>query len=134
MGPINMHGGHHSPLQTSTANELAIASPIAMAAASFLISCLVVVVVLASGASAQLSSTFYDTSCPNALSTIRTAVNAAVAQEARMGASLLRLHFHDCFVQASRLFISFDHKACMHIALASLLTASLPPILFSVLL
>jgi len=59
----------------------------------------VVVVVLASGASAQLSSTFYDTSCPNALSTIRTAVNAAVAQEARMGASLLRLHFHDCFVQ-----------------------------------
>jgi len=59
----------------------------------------VVVVVLASGASAQLSSTFYDTSCPNALSTIRTAVNAAVAQEPRMGASLLRLHFHDCFVQ-----------------------------------
>jgi len=55
--------------------------------------------VQASGASAQLSSTFYDTSCPNALSTIRTAVNAAVAQEARMGASLLRLHFHDCFVQ-----------------------------------
>ena len=101
MGPINMHGGHHSPLQTSTANELAIASPIAMAAASFLISCLVVVVVLASGASAQLSSTFYDTSCPNALSTIRSAVNAAVAQENRMGASLLRLHFHDCFVQAS---------------------------------
>lgn len=51
--------------------------------------------------SAQLSSTFYDTSCPKALSTIKSAVNAAVAKEARMGASLLRLHFHDCFVQAS---------------------------------
>ncbi|KAG2639032.1 hypothetical protein PVAP13_2NG638900 [Panicum virgatum] len=73
------------------------------ASASFLIIrcfCLVLVVaLLASGASAQLSSTFYDTSCPNALSTIRSAVNAAVAQENRMGASLLRLHFHDCFVQ-----------------------------------
>ena len=95
---------------------------------------LLVLVALASAASAQLSSTFYDTSCPRALATIKSAVNAAVAKEARMGASLLRLHFHDCFVQASRLFISFDHKACMHIALASLLTASLPPILFSVLL
>ncbi|PKU73474.1 cationic peroxidase 1-like [Dendrobium catenatum] len=50
-------------------------------------------------ASAQLSSTFYDTSCPNALSTIKAAVDAAVANEQRMGASLLRLHFHDCFVQ-----------------------------------
>ncbi|KAH7692364.1 Peroxidase protein [Dioscorea alata] len=49
-------------------------------------------------ASAQLSSTFYDKSCPKALSTIQTAVKAAVKKEARMGASLLRLHFHDCFV------------------------------------
>ncbi|KAG0477028.1 hypothetical protein HPP92_013869 [Vanilla planifolia] len=47
---------------------------------------------------AQLSSTFYDTSCPNALSTIKSAVDSAVAKENRMGASLLRLHFHDCFV------------------------------------
>ncbi|KAJ1292408.1 hypothetical protein BS78_02G389100 [Paspalum vaginatum] len=54
---------------------------------------------LAAVASAQLSSTFYDTSCPNALSTIKSAVTAAVNKENRMGASLLRLHFHDCFVQ-----------------------------------
>ncbi|GMY25773.1 cationic peroxidase 1-like [Fagus crenata] len=47
--------------------------------------------------SAQLSSNFYATSCPNALSTIKTAVNSAVSSEKRMGASLLRLHFHDCF-------------------------------------
>ncbi|CAL5061044.1 unnamed protein product [Urochloa decumbens] len=64
-------------------------------------SCLSLLLVLAmsSAASAQLSSTFYDTSCPKALATIKSAVDAAVAQEARMGASLLRLHFHDCFVQ-----------------------------------
>lgn len=52
-------------------------------------------------ASAQLSANFYSTSCPNALSTIRTAVNSAVSSDPRMGASLLRLHFHDCFVNVS---------------------------------
>jgi len=49
---------------------------------------------------AQLSTTFYATTCPKALSTIRTAVLKAVVKEHRMGASLLRLHFHDCFVNA----------------------------------
>ncbi|XP_015698101.1 cationic peroxidase 1-like [Oryza brachyantha] len=48
--------------------------------------------------SAQLSTNFYNKSCPNALSTIQTAVRSAVGKENRMGASLLRLHFHDCFV------------------------------------
>ncbi|XP_043705663.1 cationic peroxidase 1-like [Telopea speciosissima] len=57
-----------------------------------------VFLVLFGMASAQLSSTYYNTSCPNALSTIKSAVNSAVSNERRMGASLLRLHFHDCFV------------------------------------
>ncbi|THF95766.1 hypothetical protein TEA_023916 [Camellia sinensis var. sinensis] len=48
-------------------------------------------------ASAQLSSTYYSSTCSNVLTTIKTAVNSAVSSEARMGASLLRLHFHDCF-------------------------------------
>ncbi|KAH7514723.1 hypothetical protein FEM48_Zijuj11G0120800 [Ziziphus jujuba var. spinosa] len=48
----------------------------------------------------ELSPAFYATSCPRALSTIKSAVRSAVAREARMGASLLRLHFHDCFVNA----------------------------------
>ena len=56
--------------------------------------------------SAQLSSTFYAKSCPNAVSTIKSAVDSAVSSEARMGASLLRLHFHDCFVNASHLSLS----------------------------
>ena len=62
---------------------------------------LLVLVAMASAASAQLSSTFYDTSCPNAMATIKAGVTAAVQNEARMGASLVRLHFHDCFVDAS---------------------------------
>ncbi|GLT45508.1 hypothetical protein SLA2020_193370 [Shorea laevis] len=48
--------------------------------------------------SAQLSSNFYSTTCPRALSIIQSVVNAAVANDSRMGASLLRLQFHDCFV------------------------------------
>jgi len=55
----------------------------------------------ASMVSAQLTANFYDKSCPNALNTIKTAVRSAVAGENRMGASLLRLHFHDCFVNVS---------------------------------
>ncbi|KAM6546649.1 hypothetical protein CsatB_027385 [Cannabis sativa] len=44
------------------------------------------------------SSKFYDKSCPKALSTIRSSITRAVSRERRMAASLIRLHFHDCFV------------------------------------
>ena len=71
-----------------------------MAAASVSVQAIVLLAV-AAVASAQLSATFYDSSCPRALGTIRSAVTAAVNRDPRMGASLLRLHFHDCFVQAS---------------------------------
>jgi len=52
-----------------------------------------------SGASGQLSPTFYATTCPSLESVVRDATYQAVLDEQRMGASLLRLHFHDCFVQ-----------------------------------
>ncbi|KAK9063323.1 hypothetical protein SSX86_017193 [Deinandra increscens subsp. villosa] len=48
--------------------------------------------------SAQLSTNFYSSSCPKLLPTVKSAVQSAISKEARMGASLLRLHFHDCFV------------------------------------
>lgn len=59
-------------------------------------------------ASAQLSSNFYSSSCPNALSIVKSAVKTAVSNEARMGASLLRLHFHDCFVNGCDASILLD--------------------------
>ncbi|CAL0324647.1 unnamed protein product [Lupinus luteus] len=43
--------------------------------------------------------TFYDSRCPGALVTIKKSISLAVSKDRRMGASLLRLHFHDCFVQ-----------------------------------
>ncbi|GJN33419.1 hypothetical protein PR202_gb22017 [Eleusine coracana subsp. coracana] len=54
---------------------------------------------LASPALGQdLTPDFYSETCPDALSTIKLLVGAAILREPRMGASLVRLHFHDCFV------------------------------------
>ena len=47
---------------------------------------------------AQLTTNFYSNSCPNLYSTVKSVVQSAINKEARMGASLLRLFFHDCFV------------------------------------
>lgn len=44
---------------------------------------------------------FYDRSCPKAGEIVKSIVAKAVAREARMAASLVRLHFHDCFVKVS---------------------------------
>ncbi|XP_062113089.1 peroxidase P7-like [Humulus lupulus] len=44
-------------------------------------------------------SSFYDKTCPQALLTIQQTIKKAVSRERRMAASLIRLHFHDCFVQ-----------------------------------
>ncbi|XP_065853478.1 cationic peroxidase 1-like [Euphorbia lathyris] len=46
----------------------------------------------------SLSPYYYEKVCPTALPTIKRVVEAAVSTESRMAASLLRLHFHDCFV------------------------------------
>ncbi|KAK1322226.1 Peroxidase 52 [Acorus calamus] len=58
-----------------------------------------------------LSTDFYKKSCPAALSTIKTAIDAAVAKERRIGASLLRLHFHDCFVNGCDGSILLDNTS-----------------------
>ncbi|KAJ0874740.1 putative plant peroxidase, heme peroxidase superfamily [Helianthus annuus] len=36
---------------------------------------------------------------PQSLTTIRTSIRTAVSRQRRMAALLIRLHFHDCFVQ-----------------------------------
>ncbi|KMT06588.1 hypothetical protein BVRB_7g157580 [Beta vulgaris subsp. vulgaris] len=45
-----------------------------------------------------LSRNFYRARCPNLVNIVRSSIRNAVANDPRMGASLLRLHFHDCFV------------------------------------
>uniref|UniRef100_A0A453ECL7 Plant heme peroxidase family profile domain-containing protein n=1 Tax=Aegilops tauschii subsp. strangulata TaxID=200361 RepID=A0A453ECL7_AEGTS len=63
----------------------------------------VAVVVLAAAAAVvavdgQMSPAFYDATCPALQSVVRRGMAQAVQKEARMGASILRLFFHDCFV------------------------------------
>ncbi|KHG25850.1 Peroxidase 4 [Gossypium arboreum] len=53
---------------------------------------------ITSSSNAQLSTDYYSKSCPNLFSTVKFTVHSAIMKEARMGASLLRLFFHDCFV------------------------------------
>lgn len=77
------------------------------AAASFMF----MLFLLNTACQAQLSPAFYDSSCPNALSAIRTAIRSAIASDRRMAASLIRLHFHDCFVQGCDASILLDETS-----------------------
>ncbi|XP_061997522.1 peroxidase P7 [Rosa rugosa] len=61
--------------------------------------------------SAQLSTNFYSNSCPRLFSTVKSTVQSAIKNEARMGASLLRLHFHDCFVNGCDGSVLLDDTA-----------------------
>ncbi|XP_057955611.1 peroxidase N-like [Malania oleifera] len=56
----------------------------------------------------QLTSDFYSNTCPNLLSIVRKQVQNAIKSEMRMAASLLRLHFHDCFVNGCDASILLD--------------------------
>ncbi|OVA11620.1 Plant peroxidase [Macleaya cordata] len=47
----------------------------------------------------SLNPQFYEHSCPRAQEIVKSVVAKAVEKETRMAASLLRLHFHDCFVK-----------------------------------
>jgi peroxidase len=47
---------------------------------------------------AQLSPTFYASTCPNVSSIVRGVVEQAARNDVRLGAKLIRMHFHDCFV------------------------------------
>lgn len=71
---------------------------------SWFVVLLAVIYLLAASTStsnAQLTPNFYSSSCPQLLSTVKSVVQSAIGKEARMGASLLRLFFHDCFVNVN---------------------------------
>ncbi|XAR49710.1 Peroxidase [Bertholletia excelsa] len=52
----------------------------------------------------------YEYSCPEAEAVIFSWVAKAVAEDPRMAASLLRLHFHDCFVNGCDASVLLDDK------------------------
>nr|DAD42188.1 TPA_asm: hypothetical protein HUJ06_000418 [Nelumbo nucifera] len=71
---------------------------------------LVVLLFLLERSSAQLNATFYSISCPNVSSIVRGVIQQALQSDARNGASLIRLHFHDCFVNGCDGSILLDNS------------------------
>ncbi|KAH9314506.1 hypothetical protein KI387_023133, partial [Taxus chinensis] len=49
-------------------------------------------------ADGQLNARFYEKSCPQALSIVRAAIDQTLDKDKGMGAALIHLFFHDCFV------------------------------------
>ncbi|KAL0017095.1 hypothetical protein SO802_004164 [Lithocarpus litseifolius] len=64
-----------------------------------------------SGWSFSLFPEFYQFSCPQANDIVMSVLERAIANEPRMAASLLRLHFHDCFVQGCDASVLLDDSA-----------------------
>lgn len=74
----------------------------AASSSSFLAVVVVVAVALVAGggaAAAQLCEDYYDCTCPDAYDIVRRVLIEAHQSDTRIFASLIRLHFHDCFVQ-----------------------------------
>jgi len=56
----------------------------------------------------ELSTDYYYYTCPEAAQIVEDGVLLAIKSDTRMGASLLRLHFHDCFVNVSIVSFLFE--------------------------
>ena len=62
-----------------------------------------------------LSMSFYDNSCPKVESIVRKRLRTVFKDDIGQAAGLLRLHFHDCFVQV--------HKMCSMNTISYLLSS-----------
>ncbi|CAD5324635.1 unnamed protein product [Arabidopsis thaliana] len=59
--------------------------------------------------SAQLTPTFYDNTCPSVFTIVRDTIVNELRSDPRIAASILRLHFHDCFVNGCDASILLDN-------------------------
>lgn len=92
----------HTAYIAESAHSIYVGTHVRTMASSIARSLVVLLIVCAAAASSvngQLSPTFYARSCPNLQSIVQNAMRQAVNTERRIGASILRLFFHDCFVQ-----------------------------------
>ncbi|PKI36500.1 hypothetical protein CRG98_043109 [Punica granatum] len=63
--------------------------------------------------SCQLDYRFYDSTCASLTKIVRYGVWSAIANETRMAASILRLHFHDCLVDGCEGSVMLDDTSSM---------------------
>ena len=68
-------------------------------AAAGVVLAMVVAALCLHGAAAQLCEDYYDDTCPDAYAIVKKVLVDAHRSDVRIFASLIRLHFHDCFVQ-----------------------------------
>ncbi|KAL9455355.1 hypothetical protein AB3S75_010716 [Citrus x aurantiifolia] len=83
-----------------------------MATLRYLLAAALVVAFALEGSSpsqAQLSPFFYSSTCPNVTNIIRGVLQKAFLSDIRIGASLIRLHFHDCFVNGCDASVLLDN-------------------------
>jgi peroxidase len=69
--------------------------------ASWLVPLMILCVILASTAAKgdhRLSVSYYDKTCPSAQSIVQSVMASRVAADQTMAPAVLRLFFHDCFV------------------------------------
>nr|AFU51540.1 anionic peroxidase [Capsicum annuum] len=60
---------------------------------------------------AQLSATFYASTCPNVTEIVRGVMEQTQRNDVRAGAKIIRLHFHDCFVNGCDGSVLLDNAA-----------------------
>ncbi|URE02917.1 peroxidase [Musa troglodytarum] len=86
-----MWPGHHKHSSVQSSFRPWLPLPRSLPLALFLL-------LLLGSTAAELSTSFYASSCPGLFSTVKSVVRSAISEEKRLGASILRLFFHDCFV------------------------------------
>lgn len=69
----------------------------------------------------HLAFHYYNETCPRAEDIVRRHVEIAVLRDPRMAASLLRLHFHDCFVTVLplSLYNAYVHACTLYLLISS---------------
>ncbi|KAM0941185.1 putative peroxidase [Dioscorea sansibarensis] len=72
---------------------------------------LLLLLLLGSTSAHNLKTNYYSSSCPKVFEVIKPVVKSAISGERRLGASLLRLFFHDCFVNGCDASVLLDDTA-----------------------
>ncbi|KAJ1256061.1 hypothetical protein BS78_01G253400 [Paspalum vaginatum] len=86
-------------MMTSSSSVSSSTCRSAMRAAAGVVLVVAAALCLPAGTRAQLSGDYYESTCPDAYDIVKQVLVQAHQSDTRIFASLLRLHFHDCFVQ-----------------------------------